>query len=138
MRKQELDDWIENGGELTDELTEDEKSYLENLGWSIEERWRENGKKWYEISYHHGKKHGKVKWWWDDGSKYIEEYYHHGKRHGDFVRWNRNGQKWEEECHHHGKKHGVFKEWKDDGTLEEHKEYAYGILLKDYLKEETK
>ena len=39
-----------------------------------------------------------------------------------------------EDNYHHGKQHGTYKVWKEDGTLEAHKEYAYGILLKDFLK----
>ena len=161
MRKQELDNWVENGGELPDELTEDEKSYLQGLGWSVvgmrwynglklsehnclhgephgkQVSWHENGQKWYEYNYLNGGQHGKQVSWHENGQKDWEYHYHHGKLHGVYKGWYENGQKDWEYHHHHGKLHGVREAWKDDGTLYKHEEYAYGILLKDHLKEET-
>lgn len=163
MRKQELDNWVKNGGDLPDELTEDEKSYLGGLGWECLEDW-EGGFKWGELHLLKGKKHGVCKEWcswyvdghlseierylngerhgkqetWEyDGTKDSECNYHHGKPHGKQVSWWFNGQKHYEYNYHYGKEHGTWKTWyDDDGTLEEHKEYAYGFLLKDFLKEE--
>lgn len=110
MRKQELENWVENGGDLPDDLTVDEKSYLKGLGWSVEEEWHKKGQKELEGHYLHGKEHGVQKMWYKNGQKYCEENYHHGK------------------------KHGTQKRWWYDGILEAHKEYAYGVFLKDFLK----
>ena len=112
MRKQELDNWIKSGGDLPQDLTEDEKSYLKGLGWSVEEEW------------------------WDNGQKRFEKYYLNGKAHGKGEGWRRNsGRKGYEYYYFHGKEHGPCKVWKANEALFIHKEYAYGILLKDFLKQ---
>ena len=110
MRKQELDNWVENGGELPDELTEDEKSYLEGLGMLVVKGTYPGG------SYHYltlnGKDHGKCIYWYLNGQKMIERYYLRDKD------------------------HGVFRKWGVDGTLLVHMEYVYGVFLRNFLKED--
>jgi hypothetical protein len=121
MRKQELENWAENGGDLPDDLTEDEKSYLKGLGWEVIERYSEDWK-WGELHLLKGKPHGKSVEWFCNGQKQKEEHC----LHGEYQLYEDN--------YHHGKQHGTYKVWKEDGTLEAHKEHAYGVLLKDFLK----
>ena len=135
MRRQELDNWVKSGGDLPDNLTEDEESYLEGLGWTVERRWHENGMKWSVFHWHQGKVHGKQKAWWDNGQKSYEQCYLHGDLHGKHETWFEDGQKACEFNYHYNKQHGAWKRWYQDGTPEEHEEYAYGVLLKDFLKQ---
>ena len=114
MRKQELDDWVENGGELPDELTEDEKNYLKGLGWGCSEQWYKNGQKWFHYLALNGKDHGKCEYWHPNGQKKVERYYLRDKD------------------------HGVLRIWNADGILLVHEEYVYGVFLRNFLKEETK
>jgi len=134
MRKQELDNWIKNGGDLPQNLTEDEKSYLKGLGWEVNEASYANGQKHWDYNCLHGKLHGKYKCWHSNGQKGRVTHHLNGKRHGKYEWWHKNGQKRYEKCYHHGKKHGVWKSWDDDGTLYRHEEYAYGVFLKGFLK----
>ena len=136
MRKQELDSWIKNGGDLPENLTVDEKSYLKDLGWTIEENWWRCGQRSCERYMLHGKKHGKEEGWWPSGKKGYKYYWLHGEKHGMLRTWwnSEDGQIRAVECFHHGKKHGVWKKWNLDGTLVVHEEYAYGVFLKDFLK----
>jgi antitoxin component YwqK of YwqJK toxin-antitoxin module len=110
MRKEQLDNWIENGGELPENLTENEKDYLKSLGWKSEQIWHDNGQLNFEPNYLHGKLHGMKRGWHDNGQ----------------LSW--------EATYVHGKKHGVWRGWREDGELFRRKEYAYGVFLKDFLK----
>ena len=110
MRKEQLDNWVKIGGDLPRNLTDNEKSYLEGLGWSYSEEWYENGQKDFEFNSLNGKLHGVYK------------------------AWHKNGQKNCEKNYRHEKEHGVQKTWCYDGTLYSHEEYAYGVFLKDFLK----
>jgi antitoxin component YwqK of YwqJK toxin-antitoxin module len=110
MRKEQLDNWIKNGGKLPENLTENEKSHLESLGWRGDRLHYEGGQLQWEGNFLNDKKHGVSRWWHKNGRLY----------------WDSN--------HLHGKGHGVQRMWTDDGELFEHKEYAYGVFLKDYLK----
>ena len=106
MRTAEINKWIEEGGSLPQDLTQEEEDHLTKLGWSVDVRWRSNGQKWYEADYLHGKPHGK----WE--------------------RWHDNEQKWYEWNWLHGMKHGVFKERGEDGDLLVDEEYYYGNRIK--------
>ena len=57
MRKQELENWIQNGGDLPENLTVDEENYLKGLGWSVDVDWHKNGQKNYEYNYLNGELH---------------------------------------------------------------------------------
>ena len=107
MRIKEINKWINEGGSLPQNLTEEEKDHLTKLGWSLKEEWHGNGEKWYE------------------------QHYLHGKRHGKWEMWGSNGQKWYEKNFFHGMKHGVFKDWwYEDGSLYRDEEYFYGNKIK--------
>jgi len=106
MRKAEINKWIDEGGSLPQDLTQEEKDHLTKLGWSVNDHWWGNGQKSYE-------------WNW-----------FHGKRHGKWETWERNGQKEYEHHYLHGMKHGVFKRWNQDGTLTRDEEYLYGNKIK--------
>ena len=134
MRKQELDNWIKSGGDLPQNLTGNEKSYLEGLGWECVETRYTNKEKESEDHYLNRERHGKREGWHGNGKKAYEDHYLHGKAHGVWKMWHRNGEKFYEYQWSHGKEHGVWKVWEEDGTLRTHKEYAYGVLLKDFLK----
>lgn len=114
MRKQELDNWVENGGELPDELTEDEEVYLRNLGLLGMKALYPDGRRFFYYLTLNGKDHGKCIYWHPNGQKMVERYYLRDKD------------------------HGVLRKWSEDGILLVHREYAYGVLLRNYLKEETK
>ena len=134
MRKQELDNWVKSGGDLPQNLTDNEKSYLEGLGWECLEDWFENGVKRYVHHYLNRKNHGRHQDWFEDGNVYMDAYYSNGENHGKYEKWYWNGDKRVEFSYHYGKQHGVFKMWGQSRKLINHEEYAYGILLKDYLK----
>ena len=129
MRTEEINKWIEEGGDLPQDLTQEEKEHLTKLGWSFEENRYENGEK-SERHYLRGKEHGKQEGWHENGQKRYEWNYLHGKEHGKWKWWHENGQKWHEEGWFHGMKHGVFKEWDLDGNLTYDEEYYYGNKIK--------
>ena len=106
MRTKEIRKWINEGGSLPQDLTQEEKEHLTKLGWSEWESWFDNGQKEYEWNYLHGK--------------------HHGKQEA----WHMNGQKWYEANYLHEMKHGVIKKWNKDGTLTKDEEYLYGNRIK--------
>ena len=106
MRTEEVNKWVQEGGPLPQDLTQEEKEHLAKLGWSVEEEWYSNGQKWWERHYLYGKKHGKEEYWYDNGQKALEQHFLHGM------------------------KHGVFKEWATDGSLTKHEEYYYGNKIK--------
>ena len=135
MRKEQLDNWVKTGGDLPQNLTDNEKSYLAGLGWTVEENWWSGGQRSCERHLLHGKKHGKEEGWCPNGRKSYKCYSLHGEKHGMFRTWNtEDGQMCADECYHRGKKHGVWRKWDGRGTLTAHKEYAYGVFLKDFLK----
>ena len=106
MRKAEINKWIEEGGSLPQDLTEEEKDHLTKQGWSPLQGRYDNGQKYYEYNWLHGKKHGKEEGWYD------------------------NGQKWYEDNFLHGMWHGVIKTWDEDGNLFIDQEYFYGNRIK--------
>ena len=130
MRTEEIDKWVQEGGDLPQELTEDEKAYLTKLGWTTMVMEYLNGQKEFERHYLHGKKHGKWEWCLSNGQKDYERHYLHGKPHGKHKGWWNNGQKYFEYHYFHGMKHGVLKEWDKDGTLTKGHEYFYGNKIK--------
>ena len=106
MRTEEINKWIDEGGDLPQDLTQEEEEHLTKLGWSVKGALHHNGQKWWVQHYLHGKDHGKREAWWD------------------------NGQKWYEWNYLHGMQHGVFKSWYKDGNLTEDEEYFYGNRIK--------
>ena len=155
MRTKEIRKWIDEGGSLPQDLTQEEHRHLSRLGWRKVVMEYDNGQKEFEHHFLHGKKHGKWEGWEDDGQKDYEENWLHGKLHGKWERWYYNGQKWfehhflhgkehgkqegwwengQKKCEHHcfhGMKHGVFKEWYEDGNLFRGEEYYYGNKIKE-------
>ena len=106
MRTKEIRKWIEEGGSLPEDLTQEEEVYLKGLGCVKAQGWHVNGQKSYEHHYLHGKPHGKQ------------------------VGWSLNGQK---DCEYnflHGMKHGVFKEWYKEVEFCIDEEYFYGNKIK--------
>ena len=71
MRSEEINKWINEGGSLPEDLTQEEKDHLTNLGWSVDVRWYSNGQKWYEHHWLQGEKHGKWERWQKDGQKWT-------------------------------------------------------------------
>ena len=130
MRTAEINKWIDEGGSIPEDLTQEEKDHLTKLGWSVEEEWHPNGQKWCEQHFLHGKEHGQKERWYENGQKDYEHHFFHGKHHGKQEGWYEDGQK---KCEHHcfhGMKHGVFKEWYEDGNLFRGEEYYYGNKIK--------
>ena len=137
MRKQELDSWLKDGGKLPENLTEDEESYLEENGWNCIKSYYENGFLIREQHYLNGKFHGEHRWFCEEGSDRVTvRRYKHGERHGVWEFYDSLSVKKELKGYHMGKKHGVWINVNGYGVRSFHKEYAYGILLKDHLKEE--
>jgi len=137
MRKQELDRWLKDGGDLPENLTEDEESYLEENGWLCNRTYYENDFLVREEHYLDGRFHGEQRWFCEsEPEKVIVKSYRHGEKHGVWEYYGRLNPSEELRGYHHGKPHGVWKSINDYGVLVLHKEYAYGILLKDHLKEE--
>ena len=107
MRIKEINKWIDEGGALPQDLTQEEEEHLTKLGWSVKGALHHNGQKWYEHRYLHGKEHGKHEGWWVNGQKRYERHYLHGMQHGVFKDW-----------------------WHEDGSLTEDEEYFYGNRIK--------
>jgi hypothetical protein len=107
MRSEEINKWIDEGGSLPEELTQEEHKYLSRLGWMTMAMEYDNGQKEFEWHFLHGKKHGKYEAWYDNGQKEYEYHYFHGM------------------------KHGVFKEWDEDGDPLIDEEYYYGNKIKE-------
>ena len=105
MRTAEISKWINEGGSLPQDLTQEEKKHLKKLGWSVDEHWHSNGQKSYECHLH-------------------------GKYHGKQEAWHSNGQRSHEENWFNGMEHGVFKCWNKDGSLYKNEEYFYGNRIK--------
>ena len=102
MRAAEIDKWIKEGGDLPEDLTKEEKEYLEELGWETSEKWFENGQKRYVYNYLNGQRHGKWEGWYKNGQKHYEKSFIHGMR------------------------HDTVKKWRHDGHISLHIEYYYG------------
>ena len=104
MRKAEINKWINEGGSLPQDLTQEEEDHLIRLGWSFEKGGAFYGT--YEYHYLHGQPHGKQEEWYSNGHRHAEE------------NWLR------------GMKHGVFKKWWREGNLYTGEEYFYGNRIK--------
>ena len=130
MRTKEINKWVQEGGPLPQDLTQEEKEHLAKLGWAIDAALYNDGQKWWEEHYLHGKEHGKHENWWDNGQKSYEANYLHGKHHGKWEGWYEDGQKYEEQNWIYGVEHGVFTEWDKDGNLVKDEEYYYGNKIK--------
>ena len=142
MRKEQLDNWIKNGGQLPENLEESEKDYLKSLGWHQERGWYDvdYGMKQleWEVNYiddavHGNVPHGIYREWYEHGQLEHERSY----LRGEVIQlrdWTRNGQILSDRRRLRGKRHGVHRIWTEDGELYRHEEYAYGVLLRDFLK----
>ena len=98
MRTEEIRKWIEEGGELPQELTQEEKEHLEALGWKENRRWNDKGQLWWEENFLHDKTHGKCRMWYYNGQLEHEYSFLHGTLHGKCRGWRSNGQlRWDEE-----------------------------------------
>jgi len=80
MRTKEINKWIEEGGSLPQDLTQEEKDHLTKLGWIVDEHWHSNGQKSYEWNWFHGMKHGVFKHWERDGTLTYDAEYYYGNR----------------------------------------------------------
>jgi len=80
MRIKEINKWIDEGGSLPQDLTQEEEEHLTKLGWSVKGALHHNGQKWYEWNYLHGMKHGVNKSWDKDGNLTEDEEYFYGNR----------------------------------------------------------
>ena len=109
MRKERLDNWLKEGGKLPMELTNEETFYLNSHGAFDRSRKSTGG--------------------------YIIGWELNGGRHGTFLTdMTVEGVYLQSAVNYHkGKPHGEMKSW-HKGVLVEHKEYAYGVFLKDFLK----
>ena len=113
MRKQELDNWVKTGGDLPENLTDNEEAYLTSLGHDYVPVESEEGVLVEEYHYLNGKMHGCYSNYWDeDGALRTEEYWFKGKEHGMRIEYD-----W---C----------------GNILHRQEYAYGVLLKEWWYEE--
>ena len=135
MRKQELDDWLKDGGKLPENLTEDEDKYLEENGWLCNRTYCESDFLVREENYLNGRFHGEQRWFCEsEPEKVIVKSYRHGEKHGVWEFYGRLSVEEELKGYHYGEPHGVWREINKHGVLVFHREYAYGVLLKDYLK----
>jgi len=80
MRIEEINKWIDEGGSLPEDLTQEEKEHLTKLGWREQQGWRSNGQKWSEMHFLHGMNHGVFKEWDKDGNLLTGEEYLYGNR----------------------------------------------------------
>ena len=131
MRTKEIRKWINEGGSLPQDLTQEEHKYLSRLGWRKMVMEYDNGQKEFEWHYLHEEWHGEWKKWYPNGQKFCERHYLRGEKHGKQEGWWENGKKSFEQHCFHGMKHGVFKEWYEDGDLLIDEEYFYGNKIKE-------
>jgi len=113
MRKQELDNWVKTGGDLPENLTDNEEAYLTSLGHDYVPVESEEGVLVEEYHYLNGKEHGRYTSRYEDGRIRTEEFWFKGKQHGFETKYDH--------C---------------DNILRK-KEYAYGVLLKEWNYEES-
>jgi len=104
MRTKEIDKWVQEGGDLPQELTEDEEVYLRNLGLLGMKGFYPNGQKLFHYLTINGKDHGKCEYWHPNGQKMIERYYCHDKDHGSFRLWDKDGNLVKDEEYYYGNK----------------------------------
>ena len=100
MRTAEINKWINEGGSLPQDLTQEEKDHLTKLGWSVEEGGEFYGA--YEHHFLHGKEHGKREEWYSNGRRRTEENWFHGMKHGVFKKWWREGNLYTDEEYYYG------------------------------------
>jgi antitoxin component YwqK of YwqJK toxin-antitoxin module len=140
MRKQELDSWLKEGGDLPEDLTEDEENYLKENGWTCSRSFSSCGDLLNEFHYVNGLFHGAHKYFTDGyGQKVmLIKSYKHSKKHGIWENSSPSRKFKVVREYYNDKKHGTWKTYAyEGGELIAHKEYAYGILLKDYLEEDS-
>ena len=124
MRTKEIDKWVQEGGDLPQELTEDEKAYLKECwGWAFRNDW----------TTLKGEAHGKHTWWLF-GNIWREINFHRGKKHGKYASFYSDEGRWEISHYHLGMKHGVSFE-AEGASAEERRffnieEYYYGNKIK--------
>ena len=97
MRTEEINKWIEEGGDLPQELTQEEKEHLEGLGSKARRGWHDNGQLQYAYNYLHKKAHGVIRRWRSNGQLDYEIGYLHDMLHGVYRSWRSNGQLWRDE-----------------------------------------
>ena len=73
MRLKQIRKWIEEGGELPQDLTLKEKEHLEGLGWKAHRSLFDNGQLEHEYNFLHGKWHGVSRSWHSNGQLGREE-----------------------------------------------------------------
>jgi antitoxin component YwqK of YwqJK toxin-antitoxin module len=104
MRLKQIRKWLEEGGDLPQDLTPKEKEHLEGLGWKARRQWHRSGQLEQEYSFLHGKEHGKWRRWYDNGQLWLERNYIHGMPHGVKRGWHDDGQLWQDEEWFYGNK----------------------------------
>ena len=80
MRIKEIRKWIEEGGSLPEDLTQEEHRHLSRLGWRKMVMEYDNGQKEFEWHYLHEEWHGEWKKWYRDGDLLVDQEYFYGNR----------------------------------------------------------
>ena len=80
MRLKQISKWIEEGGDLPQDLTPKEKEHLEGLGWKENRQWYENGQLRWERNHLHNMLHGVHRQWHKNGQIELEEEWFYGNR----------------------------------------------------------
>ena len=127
MRTAEINKWIEEGGDLPQDLTSKEKEYLEELGWKTSENWFENGQRSYVENYLNGQKHGKQEGCFANGQRFYVENYLNGQWHGKREVWFENGQRSYVRNFLNGQEHGKQESWYENGQKHYEKSFIYGM-----------
>ena len=104
MRTAEINKWIKEGGDLPEDLTKEEKEYLEELGWKTSEDWFANGQRFYVENWLNGQKHGKQEDWFLNGQKHCEMSFIYEMKHDTVKEWNSNGELLLHEEYYYGNK----------------------------------
>jgi len=88
MRSEEIRKWIEEGGDLPQDLTSKEKEHLKGLGWKAHREWYSNGQLGWEQFYLSNMLHGVDRQWYENGQLMWEKNFLHGILHGVYRRFD--------------------------------------------------
>jgi antitoxin component YwqK of YwqJK toxin-antitoxin module len=91
--------------------------------------WYDNGNKWYEDNYLHGKTDGLQLLWWDNGNLKSESNYSFGEKYGIQKEYNENGYIKNKFNYLNGLLQGVQKEYNENGILIKTEEYDHGVKI---------
>lgn len=88
--------------------------------------WHNNGQKWVEGHYEHGRPQGAWRVWHKNGQKRDEFYFNNGKLQGKAISWYENGAKRLEGGFQDGVEEGLWVYWFDNGQRSEEGSYRRG------------